>query len=412
MSTSVAVLGAGMIGTCTALHLQQRGYQVVLIDRTGPGKETSFGNAGIIQREAVEPHAFPREASAILAAALARNDDVRYHWNALPRVLPRLWQYYANSAPVRYAPIAQAYSKLIECCLSEHQALITAAGAEELIRREGFYFAYRSPSALAPAIKNAEHLQQSYGVQHRVLDGQALASAEPALQFTMAGAIHWLEPWSVGDPGNLVERYAELFVQAGGKFVADTVLALAPDGIGWQVRSAAGTTRVEQVVVALGPWSDALIRTLGYHYPLFIKRGYHQHYQAPQPLQRALLDAERGYVLAPMRRGLRMTTGAEFARLDAPPTPLQLHRCATSAREIIDLGPALAEPPWLGNRPCTADMLPIMGAAPRHRGLWFNFGHAHQGFTLGPVAGRLLAELIEGRSCWIDPAPYSPSRLR
>ena len=67
--------------------------------------------------------------------------------------------------------------------------------------------------------------------------------------------------------------------------------------------------------------------------------------------------------------------------------------------------------PWLGARPCTADMLPVMGPAPRHKGLWFNFGHAHQGFTLGPVAGRLLAEMIEGRRTWIDPSPYLPARF-
>ena len=64
-----------------------------------------------------------------------------------------------------------------------------------------------------------------------------------------------------------------------------------------------------------------------------------------------------------------------------------------------------------GSRPCTADMLPVMGAAPRHPGLWFNLGHAHQGFTLGPVAGRLLAELIGGETPLLDPAPYSAARF-
>ncbi|HOI67889.1 MAG TPA: FAD-dependent oxidoreductase, partial [Thiomonas arsenitoxydans] len=71
----------------------------------------------------------------------------------------------------------------------------------------------------------------------------------------------------------------------------------------------------------------------------------------------------------------------------------------------------LPEPPWHGARPCTADMLPVTGPAPRHSGLWFNFGHAHQGFTLGPVAGRLLAEMAAGERGWIDPTPYLPTRL-
>ena len=56
-------------------------------------------------------------------------------------------------------------------------------------------------------------------------------------------------------------------------------------------------------------------------------------------------------------------------------------------------------------------MLPVMGPAPRHRGLWFNFGHAHQGFTLGPVAGRLLAEMVSAEETMLDPAPYRPARF-
>ena len=112
-----------------------------------------------------------------------------------------------------------------------------------------------------------------------------------------------------------------------------------------------------------------------------------------------------------MQRGLRLTSGAEFAPIDAPPTPVQLARAEALARELVDLGQPLPESPWLGARPCSADMLPLMGPAPRHDGLWFNFGHGHQGFTLGPVAGRLLAELIGGGPTWIDPAPYLPARF-
>ena len=125
----------------------------------------------------------------------------------------------------------------------------------------------------------------------------------------------------------------------------------------------------------------------------------------------AMLDAERGYVLVPMAQGLRITTGAEFAQVDAPATPVQLRRAEVAARELVDLPQAVEAEPWLGNRPCTVDMLPVMGPAPRHAGLWFNFGHAHQGFTLGPVAGRLLADLVTGQAPFVDPAPYAATRF-
>jgi len=160
-----------------------------------------------------------------------------------------------------------------------------------------------------------------------------------------------------------------------------------------------------------GPWSDGPLRALGYRFPLFIKRGYHQHYQGGASLGQPVLDAERGYVLAPMPQGLRLTTGAEFAPLQAPPTPVQLARAEPMARELLALGQPVAAPPWLGARPCTADMLPVMGPAPRHPGLWFNFGHAHQGFTLGAVAGRLLAQMVGGEPTGIDMAPYAATRF-
>ena len=82
-----------------------------------------------------------------------------------------------------------------------------------------------------------------------------------------------------------------------------------------------------------------------------------------------------------------------------------------SARELLDMGEAVEAEPWMGARPCTADMKPVIGAAPRHRGLWFNFGHAHQGFTLGPVSGRLLAELLSAEQTVLDPKPYSAARF-
>src|SRR5690606_39252843 len=99
MRFDVAVLGAGMIGVCVALHLQKRGRAVALIDRRGPAEETSFGNAGLIQREAVFPHAFPRELESLLRYARNRSVDASYHLAALPRIAPFLWRYRRHSSP-------------------------------------------------------------------------------------------------------------------------------------------------------------------------------------------------------------------------------------------------------------------------------------------------------------------------
>ena len=411
MERSILVLGAGMVGTCTALHLQQRGHTVWLIDRRGPGLETSYGNAGLIQREAVEPYAFPRQAGFVLKAALGLGAEVHWHVRGLWQMAGALRRYFHQSEPRRHARATEAFSRLIGHATDAHAPLIAAAGAEDLLAREGFRFVYRSASALAEAVQHARALEARFGVRHHAEDSRALRRAEPALQGALAGAVHWLDPWAVRDPGALVQRYAQLFKARGGQVLAGDANTLRPAGAGWTVQTAQGPVQAAQAVLALGPWSDGLLQGLGYRFPLFIKRGYHQHYQGGASLGQPVLDAERGYVLAPMAQGLRLTTGAEFAPLQAPPTPVQLARAEPMARELLALGQPVDSPPWLGARPCTADMLPVMGPAPRHAGLWFNFGHAHQGFTLGAVAGRMLAQMIAGEPTGIDPAPYLPARF-
>lgn len=411
MKQRILVLGAGMVGTCTALHLALRGHDVTLVDRREPGRETSYGNAGIIQREAVEPYAFPSNFATLARVAFRRGADVSYHFGALPGLAARLARYWVNSQPRRHARISRDYARLIAHCLTEHQALMDQAGAADLVRREGYLWVFREQAGLHAAVALARRLEQSEGVRHAVLDPDALAAAEPALRTRLAGAIHWLDPWSVSDPGELVARYAALFTRHGGRIATGDASTLQPTATGWRVRTAQGDIDAAQAVIALGPWSDTLLRPLGYALPLFVKRGYHRHYLGGPVPRLAMLDADRGLVLAPMRQGVRLTTGAEFARVDAPPTPVQLARAEVLARELIDLPRQVETQPWVGARPCTPDMLPVIGPAPRHPGLWFNFGHAHQGFTLGPVSGRLMAEMIEGKAPVVDPSPYAPARF-
>jgi len=411
MKRSVLVLGAGMVGTCTAVHLALRGHDVTLVDRQGPGRETSFGNAGIIQREALEPYPFPQEWPVLARAVLKRGAAVNYHLTALPSQARALGGYWSNSRPARHSVISQAHARLIEHALSGHQPLIERAGAEGLVRRDGYRFVFRDPASMEKALAQAVALATSHGVRYEVLDGAALARAEPGLQARMAGAIHWLDPWTVSDPGELVSRYAALLRRAGGRLLRGDAATLQPTGSGWLVHTDRGVVEAEQAVIALGPWSETLLKTLGYRYPLFVKRGYHRHYRGGTAPRLPAYDVDGGYVLAPMRQGVRLTTGAEFARIDAPATPVQLTRAEVLARQLFELREPVEPQPWVGARPCTADMLPVIGPAPRHRGLWFNFGHAHQGFTLGPVSGQLMADLIEGGPTVVDPQPYAPARF-
>src|SRR5699024_9094172 len=91
------ILGAGMVGVGIAWHLRARGHDVTLVDRRAPGRETSYGNAGLIQREAVQPHPFPRQLAEMLRVLPNRSTDIRYRTKALFNEAHPLWQYWRYS---------------------------------------------------------------------------------------------------------------------------------------------------------------------------------------------------------------------------------------------------------------------------------------------------------------------------
>jgi len=413
MRTDVVVLGAGIVGVSVALHVQARGRAVALVDRRGAGEETSFGNAGLIQREGVYPYGFPHDFGALARYALNRTIDAHYHPSALPELAPFLWKYWRYSRPARHAQIARWYARLIEHCVAEHSALAQQAGAAQLLASGGYLRVFRSERERDRRFAEAARWNAEFGINYRLLDAAALQAEEPYLAPVLTGALHWTDPWRVRDPHELVLAYLGLFERRGGRFVQGNAAGLEASGAGWRLPTAEGPLEAGAAVVALGPWADVVTRALGYDLPLAVKRGYHMHYRAAgrARLNTPTQDTERGYFMAEMRRGIRITTGAEFARRDAIRTPVQLGRAEPIARELFPLAERLDAEPWMGARPCTPDMMPIIGRAPRHAGLWFAFGHAHHGLTLGPVTGRLIGELLAGETPFVDPAPYRADRF-
>jgi D-amino-acid dehydrogenase len=413
MERSVIVLGAGMVGVSVAVHLRRRGYQVALVDRQRPGLGASFGNGGLIQTEAVFPAAFPRELSQLRRIARNRSVDVAYHPGALPGLAGPLLRYWWNSHPARYQALARAYAALIATAGEEHAALARDAGVTALLRPIGWMRIFGQAAAFEAALAQAELARREFGVPFTVLDESGIAEAEPHLMVRRLGGLHWTGTLSVPDPHALTLAYASMFEREGGQVTLGDAATLRRDGTGWSVTTEDGPLQAAEVVVALGAAAGEVTRKLGYAPPLFGKRGYHMHYglRGNAVLNRPIVDIDSGFLLAPMRAGIRLTTGAEFARPGAPPTHVQLERAEPIARGLLPLAERLDAAPWMGVRPCTADMLPIIGPLPGQQGAWCAFGHAHQGFTLGPSTGRLLAAMMTGGQPPVDPQPYRPERF-
>lgn len=395
---TIAVLGAGMVGTGTALALQARGFNVVLLDRASPGTETSHGCAGIIQGEACEPYSLPRDFGTLFRIAAGFDNSVDWDVAGLLRLARPLFSYWRHSAPTKHSLIGPLYAPLARRATQDHAMWIAVSGSEELIRREGYRVIFRDEVSFETQARNAARLRDRYGVEFDSESSIQLAAAEPALLQPLAGSIRWRDAWTCSDPGALVQAYAAHFARSGGTVKNAAVLSLEQYRSGWRVHSDVGAIDAEQVVVALGPWSPQILAPLGYKIEMVRKRGYHLNFEYPREkgaawLNAPLLDNAFGAVYVPLKRGIRIATGADLSAT-LPEHPRQLRRAEVAARQLLEFGGPADPSFWTGVRPCMPDMLPVVGAAPRHRGLWFNFGHGHQGFTLGPTTGEILAEAI------------------
>lgn len=413
MRYKVIVIGAGMVGTSIAWHLQKNNSQVLLLDKKPPGSETSYGNAGLIQREAIHVHPFPRHLAELIRVLPNQKTDIRYRWPAVFRYHQALLKYWQFSAPSSVQKIEKEWKTLIEHCTSEHQEMITAAGAEDLIRRDGWIEMHRDEDKLKTAIVGAESAQQQ-GIEHKVLSIAQLKELEPNGNFDdFIGAIHWSNSWQVSNPGALVKAYAKSFQSMNGTIGESTVKEIRLDGDGWQVMTDHETFYSDDVVIAAGPWSNQLIKPLGYDLPLFPMRGYHQHFETTEQnkIYHSLVDIDKGFVMGPMQQGIRITTGAEMTTMDAPKNFDQLNAVLSFAQAVLPLNQRVETEAWAGSRPCMPDMKPVIGAAGKHNNLWFAFGHGHQGFTLGPITGRIIEELLHNKPTAVDIKPFNAQRF-
>ena len=406
------MLGAGIVGTSIAVHLARRGLSVALIDRRGPGEGTSYGNAGIIEGNTIFPPAFPADWAALVRIALKRSPVVNYHLAHLPRIAPWLAAFGAASRPARLVETAQLMRPLFARAVAEHEVLVAEAGAECYLSRRGWLKLYRTDGAFAAQAPELD-LAASLGIANVPLDRDGARALEPALAGVFRHAVHWTGAVSVSNPLALTRAYAERFTALGGIALTGDARTLHRANPYWRVETAAGPLDAGDVVIALGPWTPDVLGPLGIKLPLAVKRGYHRHFrpQGNAALSRPVLDAENGYVLAPMEQGIRVTTGVEFAARDAAPTPVQLDRLLPAARELFPLGEAVEAQPWLGARPCFPDSRPVISRAPRQRGLWLAYGHGHWGLTLSPATGRLVAEMMTGATPFCDPKPYAADRF-
>lgn len=408
----IAVIGAGIVGTSTALQLQADGHDVTLIDPLEPGAGASSGNAGLISLTSCLPVATPAVIAELPTKLADPVGKLSIRWAYLPRLLPWLLRLLLATRPGKIETTTAALASLLARADQAHDILIQRCGAGDLVRRVGWLKVATRRDTLEAVTRREREAYDRHGIAYQLLaEGESL-DLEPALRPDLRFGLHLAQSRAVRDPRAYVARLAATFMAEGGRHVRAPATALAgSDGVVTAVETTTGPLAVDQVVIAAGAFSKRLAGMAGARVPLDAERGYHVMLPHPaRTLARPIYLIEHGFVLAPMEQGLRLTGGVELASPTAPPDYRRIRRLVPIACQVLPglEGRILSE--WQGSRPSLPDSLPVIGRAPGRRNVWLAFGHQHIGLTLGPLTGRLIADLIAGRDPGIDMAPFRPER--
>ena len=409
----LAVVGTGIIGTCTAAWLQRDGHRISFVDPREAGEACSFGNAGSLSPSACLPVGMPGMWRKVPQWLLDPLGPLTVRWRHLPAALPWLLGLLRHSSRDEVVRIAGALRGLLTPIFDAYEPLLAHAQALHLVRRSGCLYVYSS-RAVAEQWRWGMDLRRRLGVELIDIDEAELAALEPDLQGRFRFGLLAPQNGSTLDPSALVKAlYARCLI--------DGAVHLRRSVRGAQLRGGAVRSlqldngeqlAVDGVVVAAGAWSAALARALGARVPLETQRGYHVTVHSNNlALRHTVMAVEHNLMVNPMGMGLRLAGTVELAGLRAAPNYARADALLARGREMFPHLDASDVSRWMGHRPCLPDSLPVIGAAPAADNAWLAFGHGHVGMCGGASTGREIAHLVAGRPPQIDLAPFSPGRF-
>jgi D-amino-acid dehydrogenase len=410
--SDVLILGGGAIGLSCALLLLRAGRGVTVVDKGRVGSGSSHGNCGTIT-----PSCLPLHAPGTIRKALGwmlRRDAPFY---VRPRFDPQLFWWlvqfarrcnardFRHHAVIKSRLLLLARERIAEFIRDERLACEFAPGGTLSVWRNGADF---------EAARHEARMLAELGVPVEVLDAAAVRAREPALRDDIVGG-HWHPGDAQLRPDRYVSALADAVRGAGG------VIAEACPVRGFQVEGgriagvalAGQVVGAREVVLALGAWSPGIARPLGLSLPIQPGKGYSITYTRPERAPRvALVLEERSVCVTTWEGAYRLGSTMEFSGYDARLDARRLAALQRGAAEYLELpeGPRVQEH-WYGWRPMTYDDLPVIGRSRRIANLMLATGHGMLGVTLSAITGQLVAELLQGRTPSLDPAPFRPERF-
>lgn len=411
-SQTVAIIGAGIVGVSAAIWLQRDGYDVVLIDKNGPGEGTSYGNGGVLASCSIVPVTVPGLISRAPRMLFDPKQPLFLKWPYLPKLAPWLFRYLKNATMEGVNRRAAAMMHIIGDSLADHQALARGTGAEKWIVPNDYLYLY-SNRAHFEADKFGWDVRARYGFEWETLEGEAFYRYDPAFDASLGFAAKLPNHGRITDPGQYVKDLAAHVVANGGRLIkAEVSDIVCENGMVTGVKAGGDTISCDSAIVATGIWSGPLAKKLGISVPLESERGYHVELWEPNMMPRVpVMIASGKFVATPMEGRLRLAGIVEFGGLDAPASRAPFDLLYWNVKASMPELTWKKSTEWMGHRPSVSDSMPLIGEVSTAKNAYLGFGHDHVGLTGGPKTGRVLSQLVSGRTPNIDLTPFAPSRF-
>lgn len=405
------VVGGGIVGLACAVQLQRRGMSTLLVEPREATRAASWGNAGHLAIEQVEPLASRRALRSFPSRLFWRGGALSLPARDIGAWLPFAWRLSKAGATERFEAGKVALGSLLSEALPAWRRLGGVAGAADLIVEDGHFIVWES-SAGARAGRELWGSTDIGEARFRDLTAEETQALSRLLPRPFADAVRFVGTGRVRDPGDLIDRLLAHFVSAGGEQRFTRVQALTVDGSTASCQLQNGE-RIDArtIVIAAGVGSGELLEQIGHRVPIIAERGYHiQAEHGDWPDSPPVVFEERSMIVSRFRSGLRAASFVEFGRERSPPDPRKWQRLHAHV-EALGLpfrGPCSE---WMGARPTLPDYLPAIGRSTRAGNLWYAFGHQHLGLTLAAVTGEVIAALAAGEAPPMDTAAFDIERF-
>lgn len=411
--SSIAVVGAGIIGISIAYQLQRRGFSVTLIDRAGPGMGASFGNMASIAVTEFMPASRPGVWAKMPRWLLDPEGPVRIRPGYVPKLVPWFLRFLAASRPSKLRELEAAGAALCGRVHEDLDALLGDTGLTSLLSAEGCLSLYADEAEFRADRDHIEILER-FRFRHEVLGSNDIRDLEPALTTKIAKAVLFPDNRSIADPYRLVTALADRFQALGGAIETGEVVGFEEGEVGISAMRLADGRKLssDRFVLAAGAFTGRLSRLIGEPIPLETERGYHTQIMAPGiAMRHSIIWPARAFMVTPTAGGIRVGGTVEMAGLEAPPDYRRAKVLVKRAKEALPDLKAEQVSEWMGHRPALPDTVPVIGPSAKRRNVFYATGHGHLGLTYAATTARLIADLMTGTNPTIDLKPYRVDRF-